>query len=78
MSHAVELRFDGGVDLRVIVPMDVCPDGGVAIKIFISMLIMKVASIPLHQHERIMLRCAPLAHGREGMPQMGFVEFDES
>ena len=74
MRHAVELCLDRGVDLRMRVAVDVRPDGGVAIEIPVPVLIQEPAAIARDKHQRLMIRHTPVAHGRERVPEVGFVE----
>ena len=58
----------------MIVPVDVGPDGRVAVEVFVPVLVPQPAAFAAHQQQRLVLRRAPVAHRREGMPEVGFVE----
>ena len=75
VRHAIKLCLDGVVDLGMAVPVDVRPNRSVAVEILVSVLIEKPTTPALCEHHRFMLRRAPVAHGRKGVPKVGFVDF---
>ena len=73
MRHLIELAFDGGVNFRMPVAMNVRPDRGIAVDVFTTMDVSKDCSLALNEHERFVLRRAPCLHLGEGMPQVLFI-----
>jgi len=73
MGDAVELAFDGGVDGRMAVAVDVCPDRGVSIKELPPATVAKDGPVTFDKDERIVPVGAPGLHLRERMPGVGLV-----
>jgi hypothetical protein len=77
MRHLVQLLPDRLIQDRMIVPVDVGPDRRVAIQVACAETIFQPRSAPGHQHEWLVIGCNPVAHLRERMPDMRFVELNE-
>lgn len=77
MFQRVELRLDGGSDGRMLVPVNVRPDGGVSINVFSPMLVPKPNAFATRDDQRFMFRRTPILHRRERMPQVLLVQRDE-
>ena len=73
MRHLIELAFDGGMNFRMPVAMDVRPDRGISVDVFTTMYVPKDCSLALNKDERFVLRRAPCLHLGEGMPQVSFI-----
>ena len=57
--------------------MDVGPDGRVAIQVTSAEAIFQPCSVPGNQHQWLVVGRNPVAHLREWMPHVGFIELDE-
>ena len=63
MRHFVELRADGGVDLRVAMAVDVAPQAAHAVDILVAVNVDQHAPFGPFDHKRLVL-----GHLREGVP----------
>lgn len=77
MRHLVQLFPDRLIQDRMTVAMDVRPDRRVAIEVASAETIFQPRSAPGNQHERLVIGGNPVAHLRERMPDMRFVELDQ-
>src|ERR1700722_18745038 len=59
-------------------PMDVGPDGRVAIQVTPTETIFQPRSMSGNQHQRLVIGQYPVTHLRERMPDMRLIESDES
>ena len=67
--------MEGGVELRMIVPMEVRPDGGIGIEILSSVDIPQDRALARHDDHG--LAPQPVPHLREGMPDVCVIEASE-
>ena len=77
MCHFVELRLNGRVYRWMVVTMDICPDGGVAVDVFTTMTIPEDGALSLDQHDRFVIGRTPCLHLREGVPDVPLFSGDE-
>jgi hypothetical protein len=74
MGDAVELIADGMIDRRVGVAVDIRPDRGIAIQVATPLAVLEHGAFASNENEWVVVRFAPVAHRREGMPEVCFVE----
>ena len=77
MRHILQLLADSPIQGPVTVSMDICPDGRVAIKVASAETVLQPCPMPRNQHQRLVVGRNPVAHLRERMPDMRFVELNE-
>lgn len=77
MCHFIELRLNGRVDRGMVVTMDVCPDGGIAVDVFTTVTVPENGALPLDQHDGFVIGRAPCLHLREGVPDVPLFGGDE-
>ena len=75
MGNLLQLPRDGGVDFRVLMAVEIGPDAGVRVEIFAAVCIAEHGALAGRDEDRLALE--PVAHLREGMPDVGVVEFRE-
>ena len=75
MGDFAQLPLNGGVDFRVIMPVKIGPNGRVGVDVLPSAHVPKQRALPALDDQRFALE--PVAHLREGMPQMPLVKFSE-
>ena len=73
MRHALQLFPKRGVDMRMIMAVNICPDRRIPVDVFAAAAIPQNRAVPFHQNERLVFRGAPFAHVRERMPDELFV-----
>ena len=76
MSDAIQLPPDGLINMRMVVPMQVRPNGGITIDVFPSPAVAQQSPLPFHEHKRLKIGTAPLALVGEGMPEQPLVRGD--
>ena len=74
MGDVVELIADGLIDRRVGMAVDIRPDRGIAIEVAAALAVFEHGAFAAHENERVVFRFAPVAHRREGMPEVRLVE----
>ena len=77
MGQLPSLIADRGDDFRMRVTVDICPDRAVPVEVFAAFGIDKKTAASFDQHERIVLRRAPVLHLRERVPNVPFVGLAE-
>src|SRR5580692_4663676 len=77
MRHLPQLLADSAIKGRVIVPMDIGPNGRVAIEITSAEAVLYPWTMTGDQYERLVIERNPVAHLRKRMPHVCFVELDE-
>ena len=70
MCHFVELRLNGRVYGGMVVTMDVCPDGRIAIDVFTTVTVPKNGALALDQHDGFVIGRAPCLHLRKRVPDV--------
>ena len=75
MGDFIELTPDGGVELWVIMPVQIGPDGGVGIQVFASMDVFQGRALAANQHDGLAFQ--PVPHLGEGVPEIFVVQFSE-
>ena len=74
MGDAVELIADGLIDRRAGMAMDIRPDRGIAIQVAMALAVLEHGAFAANENEWVVVRFAPVAHRREGVPEVCFVE----
>ena len=74
MGDAVELIADGLSDRWVGVAVDIGPERGIAIEVAAPLTVLQHGAFAAHENERAVVRFAPVAHRREGMPEVRLIE----
>ena len=59
-------------------PVDICPNGGVAIQIALPVAVLQPSTLAANEDERCVFLGAPFAHGCEGVPEMRLVDIRQS
>ena len=77
MRHLFELLAESAIYGRVIVPMDIGPNGRISIEITFTEAVLYPWTMTGDQYERLVIGRNPVAHLRKRMPQVCFVELDE-
>ena len=77
MRYVRQLLDDSAIKGRVIVPMDIGPNGRIAIEITFAQAVLYPWTMTGDQYERLVIGRNPVAHLRKRMPYMCFVELDE-
>src|SRR5271165_2018756 len=77
MRHVPQLLADSAIKGRVIVPMDISPNGRIAIEIAFAQAVLYPWTMTGDQYERLVIGRNPVAHLRKRMPHVRFVELDE-
>src|SRR5713101_8078912 len=77
MRHLSQLLADSAIKGRMIMPMDIRPNGRVAIEITFAEAVLYPWTMTRDQYERLVIGRNPVAHLRKRMPQVCFVELDE-
>ena len=75
MGDFVELTPDGGVELRVMMSMQIGPDGGVRIQIFASMDVFQDSALAANENDGLAFQ--PVPHLGERMPEIFVVQFSK-
>lgn len=75
MGDALQLAFERCIDGRVIMPVDVGPNGGVTIQIALPVGIKKINAFTALDHQWLVPLSTPVRHLGKRMPEMGFVRF---
>ena len=75
MGDFVELTPDSCVELQVMMPVQIGPDGGVRIQIFASTDIYQDSALAANEHDGLAFQ--PVPHLGEGMPEIFVVQFSE-
>ena len=68
-----QLPAQRGVQVRMTMPVQICPDSGISIQIAFSVGIIKPHTFSPGDEKRSMPGSAPIPHLRKGMPRMGSV-----
>ena len=74
MGDVVKLIANGLIDRRVGMAVDIGPDRGIAIEVATALAVLEHGAFAANENERAVVRFAPVAHRREGMPEVRFVE----
>ena len=74
MGDAVKLIADGLIDRRVGMAVDIGPDRGIAIEVATALAVLENGAFASNENEWVVVRFAPVAHRREGMPEVRLVE----
>ena len=74
MGDAVKLIADGLIDRWVGVAVDIRPDRGIAIEVAAPLTVLEHGAFAANENEWVVVRFAPVAHRREGMPEVRLVE----
>src|ERR1700730_2338654 len=77
MRHVRQLLADSAIKGRVIVPMDIGPNGRIAIEITFAQAVLYPWTMTGDQYERLVIGRNRVSHLRKRMPHMCFVELDE-
>ena len=75
MGNVPQLLVDGGVEFRMVVAVQIGPDGGIGIEIFAAMNIFDDCAFAADDDNWFGLE--PIAHLREGMPDEAVIELGE-
>ena len=75
VSDLSKLPPDGGVDFRMVVPVQIRPDGGIGIEILTAVRIPQHCAAPLHDEDRLALQ--PIPHLGEWVPDVSVIEFGQ-
>ena len=74
MGDAFELFAEGAGDRGMAMAVNIRPDRGIAVEVAAALAVFEHRALAAHEHERMVIRFAPIAHGREGMPEVRLVE----
>src|ERR1700726_3211958 len=77
MGHFLQFLPNRPVQGRMTMPMDVGPDGGVAIQVASADTIFQPRSLSGNQHQRLVIGQYPVTHLRERMPNVRLIKSDE-
>ena len=77
MGHLVQLFPNRLIQNLMIVSVNVGPDRRVAVQIASAETVFQPRSAPGNQHEWLVIGRNPVAHLRERMPDIGFIELDQ-
>src|SRR4051812_48662265 len=72
MGDFAELLLNGGIDPRMIMPVEISPNGRIGIQIFLPVSIPQNRAIARSNDNRLALQ--PIAHLRERMPDIFMVK----
>src|SRR4029077_13294417 len=78
MRNPIKLTTDCRINVRVIVPMNVRPNGGISIDVFATSAVTQHCPVAFGQNQWLMLRGAPLTHVSKRVPDKSLVGFDQS
>ena len=77
MRYAIKLPPDCGIDVRMIVAVNVCPDRRIAVDVLTALAVAQNCTVALDLNQRLISRCAPFGHVSEGMPDEPLVPIDQ-
>lgn len=69
VGNAFELFTNGAGDCGVAMTVDIRPDRGVSIEVSAALAIVKPSAFTTDEHEGLVVLCAPIGHGCEGVPE---------
>lgn len=75
MGYFLQLALDGGVELRMRMAVEVCPNGGVRVEVLIAADIAKDRPLAGRNHDRLAFE--PILHLCEWMPDVTMIQFSE-
>ena len=75
MGYSLELIPNCLIDDWMIVPMDIRPDGRIAVQVPFAEAVFEPRAATGDQNDRLVFWRNPLCHLRERMPDVRFVEF---
>src|SRR5437870_4194701 len=70
VCDGIELSPKGCVDVRMIMPVNVRPDRRIPVNVLSALAVTQNGATSFDEHQRLMLWCAPVAHIREGVPNV--------
>jgi hypothetical protein len=68
VRDAIELATNSRINVWVVVPVNVCPDGGIPIDVFATPAVTQHRSVPFDQNQWLMLRGTPFRHVSKRVP----------
>lgn len=75
VCNLFQLSLNPAVNLRVVVPVEICPNRGVRVQVFPPMNVAQESPATFHDDDRVALK--PILHLRERMPHIAKVKFGE-
>jgi hypothetical protein len=68
MGNLAELLFYGGVYFRMTMAVEVCPDGGIGVDVFVAARIAEDCALSVNYNDRLARK--PVPHLRKRMPDV--------
>ncbi len=74
MRNAIQLSADGLIDFRAAMTVEIRPNRGITVEIFVPRVIFQHGALAFDDHDGDMAGRIPVPHLREGMPDVFPVE----